>query len=227
MLTTKRIVCLANSRKLSGRCIAGRELIAGFPGRWIRPVSAREHQEVSEYERQYKDGSDPRPLDIIDIPLEKHQPRDYQQENWLLDPEYYWRKVAKYSWNDLQKLSETDGTLWRNGDSSYNGKNDRITLQEATNETSSLKLIHVDKLRLRVYAPGAAFGDSKRRVQGQFRFGNNYYALRITDPDIERAYLKCEDGNYNLGECYLTISLGEPYKSYCYKLIAAVMEKPQ
>lgn len=60
-------------------------------------MSIREHQEVSEYERQYKDGSDPRLLDIIDIPLQKHQPRDYQQENWLLDPEYYWRKVAKYS----------------------------------------------------------------------------------------------------------------------------------
>ncbi len=227
MLTTKRIVCLANSRKLSGRCIAGRDIIDGLPGGWIRPVSTREHQKVSEYERQYKDGSDPRLLDIIDIPVQKHQPEDYQQENWLLDPEYYWRKVAKYSWNNLQKLSETEGTLWRNGDSSYNGKNDRIPLQEAKDETSSLKLVHVDKLSLHVSAPGAAFGDSKRRVQGQFRFGDNDYALRITDPDIERAYLKREDGNYNLGECYLTISLGEPYKSYCYKLIASVMEKPR
>ena len=74
MVTTKRIVCLANSRKLSGRCIAGRELINDFPGDWIRPVSTREHQEVSEYERQYNDGSDPKLLDILDIPLQKHQP---------------------------------------------------------------------------------------------------------------------------------------------------------
>lgn len=227
MPTTKRIVCLANSRKLNGRCIAGRELINDSPGDWIRPVSTREHQEVSEYERQYKDGSDPRLLDILDIPLQKHHPEDYQQENWLLDPEYYWRKIAKYSWNDLQKLSETGGTLWRNGDSTYNGSNDQIQLHHAKNETSSLKLIHVDKLSLRVFAPQKAFGNSKRRVQGRFRFGYNYYALWITDPDIERAYLRREDGNYELGECYLTISLGEPYESYCYKLIAAVMEKPQ
>ena len=227
MPTTKRIVCLANSRKLNGRCIAGRELINDFPGDWIRPVSIREHQEVSEYERQYKDGSDPRLLDILDIPLQKHQPEDYQQENWLLDPEYYWRKVAKYSWNDLQKLSEIGGVLWRNGDSTYNGSNDQIPLHHAKDETSSLKLIHVDKLSLRVFAPQKAFGNSKRRVQGRFRFGYNYYALWVTDPDIERAYLKREDGNYELGECYLTISLGEPYNSYCYKLIAAVMEKPR
>ena len=174
-----------------------------------------------------KDGSDPRLLDILDIPLQKHQPEDYQQENWLLDPEYYWRKVAKYSWNDLQQLSVKDGTLWRNGDPSYNEKNDRIPLQQAKEETSSLKLIHVDKLSLHVFAPGEAFGNSKRRVQGQFCFGYNDYALWVTDPNIERAYLKREDGNYNLGECYLTVSLGEPHDSYCYKLIASVMEKPR
>ncbi len=92
---------------------------------------------------------------------------------------------------------------------------------------NSLKLIYVDKLYLCVFAPGEAFGNSKRRVQGRFRFSENDYALWITDPDIETAYLKRENGNYDLSECYLTISLGEPHKGYCYKLIAAVMERPR
>ena len=225
-MPTTRIVCLANSRKLSGRCIAGRELVADRPGAWVRPVSARERQEVSEYERQYQDGSDPKLLDIVDVPLLEHRPTDYQQENWLLDPDYYWTKVDRCAWEDLVQLSEVGGTLWQNGFHTYNGTNDKIPLAEAARETSSLKLIHVDELRLHVFAPGQAFGDPKRRVQANFQFSGSNYALRVTDPNVERRYLAQKDGYYDLVECYLTISLSEPFKEHCYKLVAAVMERP-
>ena len=89
MSIVKRILCLANSKKLSGRCVAGREVLDAGPGSWIRPVSVRLSEEVSEDERQYQDGSDPRVLDIIDVPLIRHQPHACQTENWLLDPDYY------------------------------------------------------------------------------------------------------------------------------------------
>ena len=225
MTITKRIVCLANSRKLHGRCIAGRELIADTPGDWVRPVSDRENQEVSEYERQYRDGSDPKLLDVIDVPLLEHRPNDQQQENWLLDPEYYWSKVDKCSWENLEPFSETDGTLWRNDSHTYNGMNDQIPFRQVEQETSSLKLLHVDEVCLRVFAPGEVFGNSKRRVQAKLHFSGIEYALWVTDPDIERHYLAREDGYYNLSECYLTISLGEPFNEYCYKLVAAIIEK--
>lgn len=97
MPDVKRIVCLANSRKLHGRCVAGREWTGGRAGRWIRPVSNREHQEVSEYERQYEDGSDPQLLDVIDVPVLEPRPASFQSEDWLLDPEYYWEKVGRLS----------------------------------------------------------------------------------------------------------------------------------
>ncbi len=213
MTITKRIVCLANSRKLSGRCVAGRELIRGRPGAWVRPVSDRPNEAVSEYERQYADGSDPQLLDIIDVPLLEARPKNHQQENWLLDSQAYWSKAGRYPWSDLEQLADVSGTLWRNNNRTYHGQNDQIPLNEAATETSSLKLIRVDQLCLVVFSPGEAFGNNKRRVQARFQFAKFNYALWVTDPIIEREYLGRDDGSYDLDESYLTISIGEPFNN--------------
>jgi len=223
MSMTRRIVCLANSRKMQGRCVAGRELNAGVAGSWIRPVSDRPTEEVSEYERQYQDGSDPRVLDIIDVPLIEARPKDYQQENWLLDPQLYWVKAGRLRWEDLSSLQDRRGPLWINPYSSYNGLNDRIPLVQAIGLHSSLKLIHVGDLELKVFAPGEAFGNTKRRVQAKFTFDGMEYWLWVTDPIAERRYLPESDGEYAVGEAYLTISIGEPYQDYCYRLVATVI----
>src|SRR5882724_1624888 len=136
MGSVKRIVCLANSRKLSGRCLAGKELSGGG---WIRPVSAREHEEVSEDERQYEDGSDPRVLDIIDVPLLDARPKGHQQENWLLDPAFYWVKVDRAGWSELQRLVDPAAPLWIDGHSTYSGLNDKVPLSLASGLTDSLR----------------------------------------------------------------------------------------
>ena len=223
--TIKRIVCLANSRKLSGRCVAGKELLAdGCLGGWIRPVSDRENEEVSEYERQYEDGSDPRVLDVIDVPVLNVHPKDYQQENWLLDPEYYWERIRRIAPNELMQLTDPVAPLWINGHSTTNGLNDRIPVSLAKSLNNSLRFIKVDSLKLLVSQPGRDFGNYRRSVQGRFRYARTDYWLRITDPVYERRYLQRPDGEYGIDEGYLTVSLGEPYRGYVYKLIAAVIQ---
>ena len=221
----KRIVCLANSRKTSGRCIAGKEIFPdGSVGEWIRPVSDRPTEEVSEYERQYEDGSDPRVLDVIGIPLKNALPKGFQQENWLLDPNYYWEKTDSVSWDDLSALADDPATLWINGYSTAKDKNNRIPISMTGSVESSLCLIRLSALELSVFAPGVAFGDPKRRVQGRFQYGGEDYWIRVTDPRYEREYLQKPDGDYRIGECFLTVSLGDEYRGHAYKLIAAIIE---
>lgn len=226
MGTVTRIACLANSRKSSGRCVAGKTVIGGRVGPWVRPVSAREHEEVSEHERQYQDGTDPQVLDVIDVPLLAPQPRDYQRENWRLNPKYYWARVDRLRWTDLAALCDPPATLWINGHRTFNGRNDKIPLTEAQALTSSLRLLKVDQVGLRVFAPSSAFGNNKRRVQAQFTHAGDAYALWVTDPRYEVHFLAQPDGTYELGESYLTVSLGEAYKDDCFKLVAAIIEAP-
>lgn len=158
-MITKRILCLANSKKHSGRCVAGREVMAGGAGPWIRPVSARPGEEVSENERQYQDGADPRLLDVIDVPLIRAAPHACQTENWLLDPGYYWTRVRQADWTELLQFAEVPATLWVNGHSTYHGQHDEIPQAVADALPGSLYLIRVDRVDLHAFAPQEAFGN--------------------------------------------------------------------
>ncbi len=202
--------------------MAGREADPNT-GSWIRPVSDRPHQEVSERERQYKDGSDIKVLDIINVPLIRAQPNSYQAENWLLDPGHYWAHEGRAGWEELFEFRDEPSKLWLNDSSTSNGLNDRVSLTDAQQLECSLLLLHIDSLSLRVFAPGEAFGNRKRRVQAQFWYNGVQYWLWVTDPLIERKYQAGEDGDYTLGECFITVSLGEPHKGFCYKLVATII----
>jgi hypothetical protein len=114
-------------------------------------------------------------------------------------------------------------TLWANGFKTYHGVNDRVPEEEADKLTTSLYLLSLGSISFRVFAPGAAFGNPKRRVHAEFDYGGASYALWVTDPVIEREYLAKHDGSYAGGSCYVTVSLGERDKGYCYKLVAAVI----
>lgn len=86
-------------------------------------------------------------------------------------------------------------------------------------------LVHLpDGLKLDVYKPGEAFGNSKRRVQAEFDFRGTKYRLWVTDPLVETEYLAQPDGQYDVGPAYATISLGETYNGKHYKLVAAVIK---
>ncbi|HEU4323001.1 MAG TPA: hypothetical protein VFS21_07595 [Roseiflexaceae bacterium] len=225
MTIFKQIICLANSRKIGGRCIAGKELVEDKQiGRWVRPVSNREHNEVSEREYCYEDGNEPSVLDIIEVPLLYATPKEYQQENWLLDPEYWWEKVGDITWEDVRQIVDPVEPLWINNFSTFHGINDYIPNEDTNSLRSSLRLIFVDRLEISVFDPGASFNNPKRRVQGRFQYGGLDYWLWVTDPIYENKYLALKNGNYVIGESIITISLGKTQGDRAYKLIASIIQ---
>ena len=227
MSHTKNFVCLANSRKLSGRCIAGIVIDGDQAGQWVRPVSARASHEISEEERRYQTGASPQLLDTMRVQFSKPDPIDHQTENDLIDPKFYWVKTGSVDWEYAAKLAENPETLWTNGDSTYSGRNDRVSEAITKTHDRSLHLIRVPSVSIRVLAEGAAFGDNKRKVRATFIFNEITYSLIVTHPQVEDEYLSKGEGTYEIDrECLLCVSLAEIHKGSAYKLVATILPKP-
>ena len=215
------IVCLANSRKYSGRCIAGKEISGNVTGQWIRPVSQEETGELTLKDIILRDYGHPELLDILSIPLEKHDPHLYQSENHIIGSGE-WRRKGKMSASHLKGLRDDPGYLWINGHHSYTGQNDRMPLKEAEERlSSSLLLIKPESLNI-IVDKGARL---LKKIRAGFEFKGTGYVLSITDPLIEETYLKKDFGIYPVDghDNYLCVSIGEPYEGYCYKLVAGII----
>lgn len=222
MSYSKTIVCLANSRKMSGRCLAGK--VVDQQQRfheWIRPISDRANQEISEEERRFENGTDPKLLDIIQIEMIEHRPHAQQSENHLIDPQYYWKRRGAVNCEAIQAAVDDVDTLWINGHDSYNGKNDRIPQNEAEELNGSLLLINPQKMVVSVGVEGGQY--RKRKVRATFEYKRHRYVLAVTDPIMERRYFAGEDGEYPIHNALLCVSLGEAFQNYCYKFVAAVI----
>jgi hypothetical protein len=113
-------------------------------------------------------------------------------------------------------------SLWLNGYSSNNGLNDRIP-EAITREQirTSLLLIRPEKAMIAVEEGPNLL----KRLRARFYFAGEEYGLPITDPGVEDRYLGEPMGQYPLatGDLYFTISIGEPYEGYCYKLVAGIV----
>jgi hypothetical protein len=220
----KTILCLANSRKMSGRCLAGREIDGEKIGAWIRPVSAREHEEISENDRRYEDGHTANLLDIVSIPMVEPKPATYQSENHLIADQFYWTKSGSATWAQIEKaVDSVGGPLWVNGHSSAYAMNDQVPEAEAAKLKSSLLLIKPSELKICVALRGNPHFPQKRSVRAHFSLNKHSYDIGLTDALMERKYLQGENGTFPVPNALLCVSLGEPFKGYAYKLAAALI----
>ncbi|MDY6970532.1 MAG: RQC domain-containing protein, partial [Spirochaetota bacterium] len=229
----KQIVCLANSRKYSGRCIAGKEILkdknhaleddldVDMVGGWIRPISAQKTGEFSINSITLTNGKNPELLDIISIPIAKHSPNHCQTENYLID-EGPWVKTGNFPLTALSALCDYVDSLWINNHSSSFGLNDRIPVDLINASLkSSLLLIKLNKLSIVVEEDAKML----KKVRAEFDFKGERYRLLVTDPIVEGIYLKKEFGSYSIlsNDLYVSIYISEPFNGYCYKLVAGII----
>ena len=219
----KTFVCLANSRKNSGRCIAGK-LIDNFT--WFRPISNRPTEEISEIEMRFKNGELPKLLDIIELEIKEPKQNQFQTENHLIDTGFYWEKSDSYEFSKLSTICDAPCNIWGNLESSYQGINDRIRSENTKYISHSLLLLKPDESKILVRLEGSEFGNAKRTLRLEFKIDNKTYRLPITHPEIESRYLGGANGEYPiLKEHYVTISIGLPHKDgFCYLFAAAIIQ---
>ena len=216
----RKIICLANSRKYSGCCIAGKELLENSVGKWIRPVSGEATGELSVTDILMQNGAAPKLLDIVSIPLKEACPHAYQSENHRT-AEGRWVRNGAFPFARLPELCDEVERLWINGYHSFNGRNDRMPLELARTLSSSLLFIRPEGLSILV-AEGVK---GLKKIWSEFTYRGETYRLTVTDPAIEACYMPLAVGRYPVEgrQPYLTVSISEPFEGFCYKLVAAII----
>lgn len=209
---TRNFICLANSRKYNERCIAGIELkndknstykVVRDKGQpvWIRPVSKRDHGEVSENQV-----SNIKICDIVEIEITEPCPRGFQSENVHYSN---LKKLGSLGFNNSNLSLLIDRTH-----SKLFGNKGKAVSKEVIHEVDySLLLIKPDSFEIKKEQHGI-------QLRGIFRYKGFKYDLPITDLSFLDKYPNIQINPLNL---YLTISLGCEFHGWHYKLIAGII----
>lgn len=210
-------VCLANSFKEGGKCVAGilldnsREQGISKKPVWIRPVTHSHHGEIPALEV-----GEIELLDIIEVELtEKEQSLPHQTENY-----YYvtgsMKLKGRLTPSDLNQYLDEEHQLI------FGNRGKAVRKEDISKIGYSLSLIYTTDF----HAYEKTYHDSiYPQVRGKFTYHQLEHDFPITDPDFlwDR---KRNPGKYDAPRpAYLTLSLGTEFEAWYYKLIVAVISK--
>ncbi|MCQ3815074.1 MAG: hypothetical protein KTU85_11765 [Acidimicrobiia bacterium] len=207
------MLCIANSEKLGGRCVAGMRL---DDKSLIRPVSDTKDGELNASACQLNVGRAVQPLDVVRVGLRRPEPRRHQPENWIATDKQ-WVLVDQLTPQTalltLQKMSVEGPNL-------FGTCTDHVTWAQIQESGVQASLAIV-----KAVAPKFFPRKGKRRAAFDLR-GTCY------DLSIKFHIELPADGkriHRSQASWYFTISLGEPLPekdNACFKLIAGAIEIP-
>ncbi len=212
------IICLANSKKLNERCIAGIDIKTG---QWVRPVCL-DYPEDGRVPRKIRliNGQEPQLLDVIDIPLD-NQGEDFgfESENLNILPGN-WKKVGRVTPNKILQYRDTSQYILHN---TWKFVQEEYLKNLQFSQRKTIQLEYIEDLFVE--------WDETKKWRASLGNGSDIILddLPITDPEFIEAL---EYGYEPQNPCLVTVSLGMPYTPYddweygacCWKLIAGVIE---
>ena len=215
----KYFICLANSYKRGGRCIAGVEVVSNGNGkwklvhnddgnpRWIRPIAQTTYGEIPNYLAE-----DIQMLSVVRLSNVEPCPEGAHTEN------VYYSRIEQFDYDISQLLSSMNQFIDSRHQSIFHNRGRAVSAEMLGGINYSLMLIHPDK--------ASAYRDENRE-KSKNRMKFTYYGVEYDFPITDPAFLdefKREPERYaDIPNVYLAISLGLEFEGWHHKLVAGVI----
>lgn len=224
-MATIDLICLANSRKHGGRCVAGwRPDGGGF----VRLVSPLADGTLTPIDLRLGERDEPRMFDLLRVGVVAPRPMPHQRENWVID-ESPWRLLRRPA---PRGLLERMLPAFERGPKLLGDTSAVIAYDQCVRSPAAASLA-IAKIQRAILVVGERL--ARRRLRLTFHVGGARYDLTVTDPVWERAVEHWECGEYPWWRMFprgrdpvVTISLTEPFGDAreCYKIVATLWPGP-
>jgi len=209
-----KLLCLANSKKEGGRCVAGILLdendipeIKDNEPIWIRPIcKARNGQVPNELCDSVL------PLDIIELDKTEIVGKGYQSENTTFDEKQI-TVVGKATNKILNNLySSTELIFGNKGKAVHEDKINELDHSLILIKSSTFKIIE------KKYP-----NNTKIQIRLEFVYNGNSYDLPVTDIDFLNKYNQNKNLLKNKASIDIVLSLGGVHMTWYNKLVATII----
>jgi hypothetical protein len=211
-----KIVCLANSFRLGGRCLGGIELdqhnnpvIQNGKPRWIRPVCNTEHEEVPTHLVSHI-----LLLDIVEFQVVQAAGHGHQSENILFNTNSL-QVIGRFPFSGLENIKDN---------SRYNlvftNRGAAVPEHLVNGLTYSLMILSLTEFETNE----RVFEDKPYpQIKLSFKYGGNLYNFPITDPVFLHEYGLNNNILHGKNKIFVTFSLAAPWEGWASKLIAGII----